>query len=73
MKRLFTISLVLLMLPVPPLDGFGIVTQIFNLQKYDWYWKVYQNGFAILMLLIVFMITTPLMENGIVKTTPNKG
>ena len=50
---MFSINL----LPVPPLDGFGIVTQIFNLQKYDWYWKIYQNGFAILMLLIVFNIT----------------
>lgn len=57
---MFSINIVLMvfnLLPVPPLDGFGIITQIFNLQKYDWYWKIYQNGFAILMLLIVFNIT----------------
>ena len=57
---LFSINLVLMafnLLPVPPLDGFGILTQIFNLQKYPWYWNFYRNGFAILMLLIVFNIT----------------
>ena len=45
------------LLPVPPLDGFGILTQIFDLQKYDWYWKLYQNGFPILMILIIFNVT----------------
>lgn len=57
---LFAINIVLMvfnLLPVPPLDGFGILTQIFNLQRYDWYWKVYNNGFAILMFLIIFDIT----------------
>lgn len=57
---LFMINLVLMafnLLPVPPLDGFGILTQIFNLEKYDWYWTIYKNGFAILMLLILFDIT----------------
>ena len=57
---LFGINLVLMafnLLPVPPLDGFGILTQIFNLQKYNWYWTYYRNGFAVLMLLILFDIT----------------
>lgn len=57
---MFMINIVLMvfnLLPVPPLDGFGILTQIFNLQKYSWYWKLYNNGFAILMLLIIFNIT----------------
>lgn len=57
---LFMINLVLMafnLLPVPPLDGFGILTQIFNLQKYDWYWQYYKHGFAVLMLLILFDIT----------------
>ena len=57
---LFSINLVLMafnLLPVPPLDGFGILTQIFNLEKYDWYWKYYQHGFAVLMLLILFNVT----------------
>lgn len=58
----FTISInIVLMifnlLPVPPLDGFGVVTQLFNLSKYDWYYKLYNNGMLILMLLIVLNIT----------------
>lgn len=56
----FGINIVLMvfnLLPVPPLDGFGILTQIFDLQKYDWYWKLYQNGFPILMILIIFNVT----------------
>lgn len=54
------INLVLMvfnLIPVPPLDGFGIVTELFNLRKYDWYWKVYEYGFPILMLLIIFDVT----------------
>lgn len=57
---MFSINIVLMvfnLLPVPPLDGFGILTQIFNLEKYRWYWTIHQHGFAILMLLIVFDIT----------------
>ena len=58
----FTISInIVLMifnlLPVPPLDGFGVVTQLFNLSKYGWYYKLYNNGMLILMLLIVLNIT----------------
>lgn len=53
------------LLPVPPLDGFGVATELFNLRKYDWYYPVYKNGFYILMILIIFNITdkiiTPLM------------
>jgi len=54
------INLVLMvfnLIPVPPLDGFGIATELFNLRKYDWYWKVYEYGFPILMLLIIFDVT----------------
>ncbi|MBQ8562997.1 MAG: site-2 protease family protein [Firmicutes bacterium] len=57
---MFSINIVLMvfnLLPVPPLDGFGILTQIFNLEKYSWYWTIHQHGFAILMLLIIFNIT----------------
>lgn len=61
---MMTINIVLMvfnLLPVPPLDGFGVVTQIFNLKKYDWYYKVYSNGFLILMFLIVFNITDKIL------------
>ncbi len=49
------INLVLMifnLIPIPPLDGFGIVTQIFNLKKYGWYNAVYQNGMWILFIFI---------------------
>lgn len=45
------------LLPVPPLDGFNIVTQIFDLKKYSWYWKFYQYGWYILLFLIIFDVT----------------
>ena len=54
------INLVLMvfnLIPVPPLDGFGIITQIFNLEKYSWYWKYYEYGMFILLALILFNVT----------------
>ena len=50
------------LLPVPPLDGFGIITQIFDLTKYSWYYKLYNNGFLILMVLIIFNITDKIID-----------
>ena len=44
------------LLPVPPLDGFGLLTQIFNLKQTEWYYKVYNNGFIILMVLLLFNV-----------------
>ncbi len=53
------------LLPVPPLDGFGIVTNLFNLQKYSWYEKYYQYGYFILIFMVligwVSTILTPVM------------
>lgn len=45
------------LLPVPPLDGFNIITQVFNLKYTDFYYRIYDKGFLILMFLIVFNIT----------------
>ena len=59
------INLVLMifnLIPVPPLDGFGIITQIFDLRKYDWYYKVYNNGFYILLVLILFGVTDKILS-----------
>lgn len=41
------------LLPVPPLDGFGIVTNIFHLDKYSWYDKYYQYGYFILIFAVL--------------------
>ena len=64
-----TINLVLMifnLIPCPPLDGWGIITQLFGLDKYDWWYKVYQYGTWILLALIVFNVTdlilTPLVS-----------
>lgn len=65
---IMTVNIMLMifnLIPVPPLDGFGILTQIFNLQKYSWYNTLYQNGFLILMVLIVFNITDRILSPGI--------
>lgn len=54
------------LIPCPPLDGWGIVTQIFKLDRYSWWYKVYQYGTYILLALIVFNVTdliiTPLVR-----------
>ena len=63
-----TINLVLMifnLIPCPPLDGWGIITQLFGLDKYDWWYKAYQYGTWILLALIVTNVTdhiiTPLV------------
>ena len=63
-----TINLVLMifnLIPCPPLDGWGIITQIFRLDRYSWWYKVYQYGTWILLALILLnvtdMIITPLV------------
>lgn len=40
------------LLPIPPLDGFSVITQLFDLRRYDWYYKLYSNGFFILIALV---------------------
>lgn len=45
------------LIPIPPLDGWGILTQLVNLEKYSWYETVYRNGGWILLLLIIFNVT----------------
>ena len=55
------------LLPIPPLDGFGIITEVFDLRKKEIYYRIYDKGFLILMVLIVFNITgkilTPAVDN----------
>lgn len=44
------------LIPCPPLDGFNAITQIFNLQKYSWWYQLYNYGQWILVFLIAFNI-----------------
>lgn len=71
------INLVLMvfnLLPVPPLDGFSIITEVFNLRKSSFYFQIQDKGFLILMVLIVLNVTglvlTPALQflMGIVDT-----
>ena len=59
------INLVLMvfnLIPCPPLDGWGIVTQIFDLRKYSWWYPVYRRGSLILMALIIFNVTDVILS-----------
>ncbi len=54
------INLVLMvfnLLPVPPLDGFNIIVNLFNLRNTAFYEMVYNKGMFILILLIVCGVT----------------
>ena len=69
LRNLISINVVLMvfnLLPIPPLDGFNILTQIFDLSKYSWYRQVYNNGGIILIALVLFggtrLILSPLVS-----------
>lgn len=50
------------LLPIPPLDGFNILTEIFDLKRYSWWYTVYDKGFIILMILILFDFTDRILS-----------
>lgn len=50
------------LIPCPPLDGFNAITQIFNLQKYEWWFQFYSYGQWILVFLIAFNIQSFFIE-----------
>ena len=49
------------LLPVPPLDGFGIVTNLFHLEKYSWYQQYYQWGYFILIFLVLLGVVSAIL------------
>ncbi len=51
------ILMVFNLLPVPPLDGFSFITEVFHLQRSEFYYWVMNRGFLILMVLIVLNVT----------------
>jgi len=61
---IISINIVLMifnLLPIPPLDGFGVATELFNLRAKEWYYQVYNNGFMILLVLMIFNITDKIL------------
>ncbi|MCQ2550636.1 MAG: site-2 protease family protein [Clostridia bacterium] len=64
MVNIIYINIVLMifnLLPIPPLDGFGVITQIFNLTKYSWYYPVYDKGFVILLIVVISGVLDKIM------------
>lgn len=56
-QYMISINIVLMvfnLLPIPPLDGFNLITQIFDLSKYSWYYPLQSRGSLILIVLILF-------------------
>ena len=66
--NIILINLVLMifnLIPIPSLDGFNIITQIFDLKKYSWWYQLYQYGFFILLALILFNFTGRILTPGV--------
>ena len=64
-QNVIWINLVLMifnLIPCPPLDGFSVVTELFNIKHTELYWKIYQYGNWILIALIVFHITDMILD-----------
>ena len=62
------INLVLMifnLIPVPPLDGFQIIGELFTLKTTNIYWTLYQYGSLILLGLIIFNITDLIITPGV--------
>ena len=56
------ISLMLFnLLPIPPLDGFGVVCGIFNLYNTKFYWYARRYGMIILLILIYLGFTSHIL------------
>lgn len=54
--RVMFINVVLMvfnLLPIPPLDGFGIITAIFNLERWQYFEEFYRSGLFIILILII--------------------
>ncbi|MCL2492800.1 MAG: site-2 protease family protein [Clostridiales bacterium] len=63
-QNIVSMNLILMifnLLPIPPLDGFGIITEIFDLRRFHWYQTFYNSGSIILLILILFGIIGPLL------------
>ena len=51
---------------IPPLDGFNLISEIFDLRKHNWWYAVYRNSYFFLAAFIIFdisgMIITPALN-----------
>lgn len=49
------------LLPVPPLDGYNVVGDLFNVRNKNWYQNIYFNSRYILLMLILFRIPSQIL------------
>jgi Zn-dependent protease len=54
--RINIVLMIFNLIPVPPLDGFNVISSILDIKHTELYYKIYQNGMIILLLLIIFDI-----------------
>lgn len=60
LQQVILINLVLMvfnLIPVPPLDGFNVAAELFHFRYKQIYYTIYDKGYLILMVLILFNIT----------------
>jgi len=60
MSGIVSINLVLMvfnLLPIPPLDGFSVILDLFELRASKFHQFMYRYGYLILVFMIVFDIT----------------
>ena len=50
------------LIPCPPLDGFSIISELFDIKHTGFYWTLYRYGDWILVALIVFGITSRIIS-----------
>lgn len=50
------------LIPCPPLDGFSVISEIFNIKHTGFYWTLYRYGNWILVGLIIFGITSRILS-----------
>lgn len=55
------------LLPIPPLDGFGVLADVFKLHDTNFYRIVYQNSMLILMVAIVLGLPGKLLSGPLVS------
>ena len=60
--RINLVLMVFNLIPIPPLDGFNVLSELLRIKYTDIYYKLYQNGMWILMILMIL---------GVVRTIIN--
>ena len=60
--RINLVLMVFNLIPVPPLDGFNVLAEVLRIKHTETYYKLYQNGMWILMVLIIFNVVRTIIN-----------